>query len=144
MGIALSDDVRRLIDGRNFAHIATVMSDGSPHSVPVWIGRDGDRVIVVTEEAAIKAKNTRRDPRVAISLVDMDDPYSVAHFRGRVVERHPDRDCKYIDPISIKYVGQPWTLRDLVSEALIIEVDKAHYQKFPFEHNQNKPAKKPA
>ena len=92
MSIALAENVRRLIDSRNFAHLATILPDGSPHSAPVWMGRDRDRIIVVTDEGSLKSKNTRRDPRVAISIVDMDDPYTVAHLRGRVVERHPDTD----------------------------------------------------
>jgi PPOX class probable F420-dependent enzyme len=144
MAIPLPDNVRRLIDGRNFAHLATIMSDGSPHSAPVWVGREGDRVIVSTEESSIKSKNTRRDPRVAISIVDMDDPYSVAQLRGRVVERRSEADFKYIDAISQKYVGQPWPYRTVVAVALIIEIDKVHYSKEPFEHVPNAAARKPA
>jgi PPOX class probable F420-dependent enzyme len=74
MPSTLSEDVKKLIDGANFAHLATLMPDGSPHSVPVWIAREGDRIIVGTSESSLKAKNTRRDPRVALSIVDFDDP----------------------------------------------------------------------
>jgi PPOX class probable F420-dependent enzyme len=140
MGIPLSDDVKHLIDGRNFAHLATVMSDGSPHSVPVWVGREGDRIIVTTDEGSVKSGNTRRDPRVAISIVDMADPYSEAWLRGRVVERRPDPHFKYTDSISQKYIGQAWPLRDLATILLIIEVDKAHYEKLPFEHTRTEAA----
>jgi PPOX class probable F420-dependent enzyme len=86
MGIALSEDVTRLLDGRNFAHLATLASDGSPHCSAVWVGREGDRVLICTVEKARKAKSTLRDPRVAISIVDFDDPYRLAQLRGRVVE----------------------------------------------------------
>ena len=134
MAIPLSSDLRRLLDARNFAHFATVMKDGSPHSVPVWVGREGDRIIVSTEEASIKSKNTQRDPRVAISIVDIADPYTVAHLRGRVVERRRDPDFKDIDPISQKYIGAAWPLREVIAVTLFIEVDKAHYEKLPFEH----------
>lgn len=144
MGIPLSYDVRRLIDGRNFAHLATVMSDGSPHSVPVWVGREGDRIIVATDEGSVKSNNTRRDPRVAISMVDMADPYAVAWLRGRVVERRPDPDFNCTDSICQKYIGQAWPLRGVVAVALIIEVDKAHYEKLPFEHTLSEAAKRPA
>jgi PPOX class probable F420-dependent enzyme len=124
MGIALAENVRRLIDSRNFAHLATILPDGSPHSAPVWMGRDRDRIIVVTDEGSLKSKNTRRDPRVAISIVDMDDPYTVAHLRGRVMERRPDIDFRYIDSICQKYVGQDWPLRYAVAVALFIEMIK--------------------
>ena len=70
MATALPDSVKKLIDGPNFAHLATIMSDGSPQSAPVWVTREGDRVLVGTGEGSLKAKNTRRDPRVALSIVD--------------------------------------------------------------------------
>ena len=134
MSNKLSDDVIRLIDRRNFAHLATLLTDGSPHSAPVWIGREGDRVFIVTNDRSAKGRNTQRDPRVAISLVDLDDPYSEAQIRGRVVERRRDSDFKYIDAVSNKYVGKPWPYREDVPVALIIEPDHVHYSKQPFEH----------
>src|SRR5919202_4288769 len=83
----LPDDVRSLLEGRNFAHVATVLPDGAPHSVPVWVGVEGDRVVFFTQRQSRKARNLDRDPRVAISLVDFDNPYRTAQLRGRVVER---------------------------------------------------------
>jgi PPOX class probable F420-dependent enzyme len=86
MGIALSNDVKQLVDRPNFAHLATLMSDGSPHSAPVWIGREDDLLLICTEATSLKGKNTLRDPRVSISMVDFVDPYSDVQIRGRVVE----------------------------------------------------------
>jgi len=94
MAIPLSNDIRGLLDAPNFAHLATLMPDGSPQSVPVWVGREGDRIVVTTSEGSLKAKNTRRDPRVSLSIVDFHDPYREAQLRGRVVERRPDNDFK--------------------------------------------------
>ena len=105
MAIVLSKEIRALLDGANFAHLATLMPDGSPHSVPVWVGREGDRILIGTGEGSLKAKNTRRDPRVALSVVDFRNPYEEAQLRGRVVERRPDGDFKYMDVISHKYTG---------------------------------------
>jgi len=59
------NEIRALLDGPNFAHLATLMPDGSPQSAPVWVGREGDRILICTGEGSLKAKNTRRDPRVA-------------------------------------------------------------------------------
>jgi PPOX class probable F420-dependent enzyme len=133
--MTLSDEIKRLLDARNFAHLATLMADGSPHSVPVWVGREGDRLIICTAESSIKGRNTRRDPRIALSLVDLHDPYAEVHIRGRVVERRPDPELKLLDPISTKYTGKPYPFRDGEgSIALLIEVDKARYTKEPFEH----------
>jgi PPOX class probable F420-dependent enzyme len=90
MGIALADNVKQLLDRPNFAHLATLMEDGSPLSTPVWVGREGDRIIVCTSGKSLKARNTQRDPRVAISMVDFQDPYRELQLRGRVVEHRPD------------------------------------------------------
>jgi len=135
MGITIPAEVRDLLDGSNFAHLATLMPDGSPQSVPVWVGRDGDRIIVCTGESSLKAKNTLRDPRVALSLVSASNPYEEAQLRGRVVERRPDPALTVMDPISIKYTGKPFPFRAPEGRvALIIELDKARYAKLPFEH----------
>ena len=82
MATPLSDEMKALLDAPNFAHLATLMPDGSPHSVPVWVGREGDRVLICTGEGSLKAKNTRRDPRVSLSVVDFHNPYREAQLRG--------------------------------------------------------------
>jgi len=139
MAISLSSEIKNLVDGPNFAHLATLMPDGSPQSVPVWIGRDGDRIVICTGENSLKAKNTLREPRVALSIVDFHDPYSEAQIRGHVVERRPDPDLKVMDPISHKYTGKAFPFRDPVGRvALIVEVDKARYAKLPFQHTPPK------
>ena len=135
MAVTLSADIKRLLDRPNFVHLATLMPDGSPQSVPVWAGRDGDRIVTCTGENSLKAKNTRRDPRVGLSIVDFDDPYAEVQIRGRVVERRPDPELKVMDPISRKYTGKPFPFRNPEGRvALMVEVEKARYTKLPFEH----------
>src|SRR6266481_5804521 len=141
MGIALSHDVKQLVDRPNFAHLATIMPDGSPHSAPVWIGRERDLLLICTAASSLKGKNTLRDPRVSISMVDFDDPYSEVQMRGRVVERRPDPELRHYDAMSLKYVGKSWPYRDEESPiALIIELKKVRYSKQPFEHRPPKKA----
>jgi nitroimidazol reductase NimA-like FMN-containing flavoprotein (pyridoxamine 5'-phosphate oxidase superfamily) len=82
MAIPLSDEIRTLLDGPNFAHLATLMPDGSTQSVSVWIGREDDRVLICTGEGSLKGKNTKRDPRVSLSIVDFHDPYRKPSFEG--------------------------------------------------------------
>jgi PPOX class probable F420-dependent enzyme len=135
MAVTLSPEIKHLIDRANFAHLATLMPDGSPQSVPVWVGREGEHLVVCTGENSLKGKNTRRDPRVALSIVDFDDPYEEVQLRGRVMERRPDPDFKTMDPISHKYTGKPFPFRNPEARvALIIEIEKARYTKLPFEH----------
>jgi len=139
MAIALSSEIRQLLDRPNFAHLATLMPDGSPQSVPVWVGREADRIVICTSEASLKAKNTRRDPRVALSIVDLDDPYSEAQLRGRITERRADPDLRVLDSISRKYTGKPFPMRSPEGRiALIVEVEKARYTKLPFKHEPQK------
>ncbi len=74
------------MDGKNFASFATLMKDGSPQVSPVWISRDGDVVLVNTSVGRVKERNVLRDPRVAICVFDMENPYRKMLLRGRVVE----------------------------------------------------------
>ena len=133
--MALSAEVKQLMDRPNFAHLATLMPDGSPQSVPVWIGLEGEHLIICTGEGSLKARNTKRDPRVAISIVDFTNPYEEVQIRGRVAERRPDSDFKMMDSISHKYTGKPFPFRNPEGRvALVIEVEKVRYTKLPFEH----------
>jgi len=139
MSIPLSNEIRALLDGPNFGHLATLMPDGSPQSVPVWLGREGDRILICTGEGSLKAKNTRRDPRVSLSIVDFHNPYQEVQLRGQVVERRSDGDFKYMDAISHKYTGKPFPFRGPEGRvALVIEIEKARYTKLPFEHTPPK------
>ena len=71
MANALSAEIKTLLDRPNFAHLATLMADGSPQSAPVWVTREGDRILVTTGDASLKARNARRDPRVAL-VIEVD------------------------------------------------------------------------
>jgi PPOX class probable F420-dependent enzyme len=108
----LGDDVRALFDAPNLAHLATLMPDGSPHSVPVWVGLEGDRIAFLSAPESRKARNVARDPRVCISVADSGRPTTMAQVRGRVVERlDGDPAWELIDRISTKYTGEPFHLR---------------------------------
>ena len=87
----------------------------------------------------LKAKNTRREPRVALSIVDFTNPYEEVQIRGRVIERRPDSNFRIMDVISHKYTGKPFLFRNPEGRvALVIEVEKVRYTKLPFEHTPPK------
>ncbi|WP_433185383.1 TIGR03618 family F420-dependent PPOX class oxidoreductase [Actinoallomurus sp. CA-150999] len=116
----LEPDVRRLLGTTAVAHLATVLPDGSPHSVPLWVGAEGDRVAILTGPGSRKARNLRRDPRVALSLVPPDDPFTPVIVRGRVVEwLEGDAAWEVIDRIATRYIGQPYTRAEERVVALI-------------------------
>ena len=133
--MTLPDDVKRLLDAPNFVHLATLMPDGSPQIAPVWVGREGDRILIATGEGSLKARNTRRDARVAVSLVDFVDPYEEIQIRGRVVERRPDGDLAIMDRISHKYTGAPFPRRDPAGRiVLVVEAERVRHHRLPFRH----------
>jgi PPOX class probable F420-dependent enzyme len=136
MPIALSDDIKQLVSGPNFAHLASLLSDGSPQVAPVWVDLERDTILVGTGEGSLKAKNTRRDARVALSVIAMDNPYREAQIRGRVVERRPDADFRIMDRISHKYTGKPFPFRDKPAQrvVLVIAVERARFTALPFVH----------
>lgn len=135
----LTPEVRSLLSRPNFAHFSTLMPDGSPHNTPVWIGLEGDHILIGTGEGSLKARNARRDPRVSLSMVDFHDPYEEVQIRGRVVEFREDPKLEVMDAISHKYIGADFPMRGYVGRvALVIEVEKARYTKLPFQHTPPK------
>jgi PPOX class probable F420-dependent enzyme len=135
---SLSSEARNLIDRPNFAHLATLMPDGSPNVTPVWVGREGDRVVICMSETSLKGKNTKRDPRVGLSIIDFKNPYEEVQIRGKVVERRSEPDFKTLDGYSQKYTGKPFPFRNPGQIAIVIEVENARYSKLPFEHTPSK------
>jgi PPOX class probable F420-dependent enzyme len=106
---ALPDEVRVLFDDANTAHVATLMPDGAPHSVPMWIGLEGGRLAFLTDPSSRKARNLDRDPRVAISVTAHDRPFAMATVRGRVAQRlEGDAAWIVIDRLAHKYTGGPY------------------------------------
>ncbi len=136
MSVPLSDDVKALFRGANFAHLATLLPDGSPQAAPVWVDLDGDRILVGTGEGSLKARNTKSDPRVALSIVAFDNPYVEAQLRGRVTERRTDVDFKVMDRISRKYTGKDFPMRDNPAQrvVLVIDVERVRFVRLPFAH----------
>lgn len=129
----LPDTVRELFERANFVHVASVLPDGSPHSVAVWAGLEGGRVAFFTQPTSRKARNLAADPRVALSVVDHDDPYRTAQIRGRVVETvEGDAALAIMDRLSRRYTGQDFPYRRGI--ALLVEPEKVSYTELPFEH----------
>jgi PPOX class probable F420-dependent enzyme len=105
----LDHDVRRVLDGTSIAHLATVLPDGSPHTTPVYVGAQGDRIVFFTGPGMRKARNLRRDPRVALSITPLDNPFQPVVIRGRVVEWIEGNEAwEIIDQLATKYTGAPY------------------------------------
>jgi PPOX class probable F420-dependent enzyme len=105
----LDSDVRRVLDGTSIAHLATVLPDGSPHATPVYVGAHGDRIVFFTGPGMRKARNLRRDPRMALSIAPVTNPFEPVVIRGRVVEWiEGDAAWEIIDQLARKYTGAPY------------------------------------
>lgn len=95
-----------LFHKKAFAHLATSMPNGSPQVTPVWIDYDGEYLLVNTAKGRQKYRNVLKDPRVAISVLDPDDPYRYLQVRGEVVEVTEDGADDHIDKMAQKYLGK--------------------------------------
>ncbi len=126
MAFQLNDETRRLLDGPNFAVLATINPDGAPQTSAMWIGRDGDDLLFSTVEGRRKHRNMVRDPRISVTVLDAADPYNYVELRGSAtitedVGRKVDNelswcyDGKDVDP------DPPGTVRLVVR----VVVDKA-------------------
>ncbi|WP_220504562.1 PPOX class F420-dependent oxidoreductase [Microbispora sp. H13382] len=124
MTMTLDPAVRRVLDGTPLAHLASVLPDGAPHTVPVWIGTHGDHIVFLTGPDSRKARNLRRDPRVALSLTPPGDPFQPVVVRGRVVEwLEGDAAWTIVDQLAVKYIGRPYS-RDEERVVAVIEPER--------------------
>jgi PPOX class probable F420-dependent enzyme len=105
MTATLSTKARDLIARPVLASLATLNPDGSPQITPLWIDRDGDNVVFNTARGRVKARNLEQDARVAVSVVDPDDPYNVVALRGTVIDITTDGADAHIDSLAKKYMG---------------------------------------
>ncbi len=121
----LPADVCALFEAPNFAHLATVLPSGGPHTVPVWVGIEDDKIAFLTSPNSQKARNITADPSVAISVIDRGNPYVMALLRGRVTARLDGEPAwEFIDRLSRTYTGQPYPLRT-DRAVFLIEADHA-------------------
>jgi PPOX class probable F420-dependent enzyme len=105
MAFPLSAETLRLIDGRNYAVLATVNPDGSPHTSVMWVGRDGADLLFSTVEGRVKHRNMVRDPRVSVTIIDSADPENYVELRG-TVSMTPDVGAEVDNQLSWKYDGK--------------------------------------
>jgi len=102
----MNSKAEKLLNGKNLVFLATTMSDGSPQVTPVWGNFEDSHILINTAEGRLKHKNIIRDPRVAISVVDIKNPLDMTSIRGKVVEILPDYDYKHADFLTMQYMGK--------------------------------------
>lgn len=123
--------IRELLEAPNIVHLATLLPDGSPHSVAVWAGLEDDRVAFFTQPGSRKARNIAADGRVALSVVDRHNPYRTGYLRGRVTETVEGDDAlEIIDRLSMVYTGEPFPMRS--GTVFLIEPTLSRSLELPF------------
>jgi PPOX class probable F420-dependent enzyme len=130
----MKDGVAELFGtGRNFAGLATTLDDGAPHTVSIWTGVEGDDVVFFTSRSSRKGRNIARDPRVALTVVDLENPYRTARIRGTVRETlDGDAAMKIVDRMSERYTGGPFAVRDMT--VYVVDIAHEEFVELPFEH----------
>lgn len=122
-------EARHLLEGKTFAHVATLMPDGAPQVSPVWIDVEDGTVVFNTAEGRLKPKNLRRDPRVAISVTNPENPYESLLIRGRVTELTREGADEHIDALAKRYMGvDEYPLRQPGEERLIARIQPEKVQ----------------
>jgi PPOX class probable F420-dependent enzyme len=102
--------IKRLFEGKNFVFISTLMKDGTPQITPTWVDLEeqgGGYILVNTAIGRIKQKNVLRNPRVALAVIDQNNPYDMVSVRGKVVEQvNGNAADQHIDKLAKKYLGK--------------------------------------
>jgi PPOX class probable F420-dependent enzyme len=105
--VALSAEARKIFEDKNFAFVATLNKDGSPQVTPTWVDTDGRNIMVNINTSRVKFANLKRDPRIAVAIVNMANPYKAFIIRGRVVSMEEGKNAEdHIDKMAKKYIGQ--------------------------------------
>ena len=119
----LDEQTRRLAKGKNFASLTTLRKDGSPTAQVMWVDCDDEHILINTEVHRLKYRHMTRDPRVAVLIIDRENPYSYAEVRGEVVEFIRGEAARdHIDVLSQRYFGRPYIQEQIESERVICRI----------------------
>jgi PPOX class probable F420-dependent enzyme len=120
MSATIEGRSEELLRAKNFCNVSTIRTDGSVHTAPVWV----DLQVLNTAEGRAWPRNLERDPRVTLTVQNMDNPYEYVSIRGRVAERTHDGADAHIDAMALKYLGQDtYPFRQPGEQRVIIRVD---------------------
>jgi PPOX class probable F420-dependent enzyme len=127
MSATIDGRTEGLLKGKNFANVATLRPDGSVQVAPVWVDVDGGRAVVNSARGRAWPTNLERDPRVTLSVQNMENPYEYVEIRGRVVEQTTDGADEHIDSLAKKYLGQDeYPYRQPGEQRVIIRIEPEH------------------
>src|ERR687890_2556370 len=118
----LHPKVVRMARGKNFAALTTLLPGGHPQTQVMWVDADEEHLLINTEVHRQKFRNVERDPRVTVTIWDMEDPYRFVEVRGEVVEKVKGQEAReHIDKLSHKYHGKPYQTQ-VQSERVVLRI----------------------
>lgn len=127
MSVTIDGRAEELLTAKNFCHVATLRADGSIHGVPVWVDIQDGLPVLNTAEGRAWPRNLERDPRVTLTVQNLENPYEYLEIRGRVAERTHDGADAHIDAMAKKYLGQDsYPFRQPGEQRVIIRVEPEH------------------
>lgn len=125
--VEIPEGYRDLLESTALVHVATLGPNGEPQNTPVWFGWDGENITFSQTKARQKYRNMGREPRVALSIVDLENPYRYLEVRGEVVRIEEDPDNDYINAMSKKYLGlDEYPMHQPGDERVVIHVRPQH------------------
>ena len=127
MSATIEGHAEQLLKAKNFCHVATVRADGTIHGAPVWVDVQNGLPTLNTAEGRAWPRNLERDPRVTLTVQNVENPYEYVEIRGRVAERTHEGADEHIDALAKKYMGvDEYPLRQPGEQRVIIRVEPEH------------------
>lgn len=116
-----NEATKELLDGKNLGTVGTVNPGGGPQTSVVWIKREGDKLVFSTLAGRQKARNLARDPRVSVSVFDLENPLKYVEIRG-TAEITEEGGRALIDELAQKYTGKDFRVEGPEHVRVVVRV----------------------
>jgi PPOX class probable F420-dependent enzyme len=127
MGATIEGRSEELLKGKNYCHVATIRADGSVHGAPVWVDVKDGSAVLNSAEGRAWVTNLARDPRVTLTVQNMENPYEYVEIRGQLAERTHEGADEHIDSMAKKYLGRDsYPFRQPGEQRVILRVKPDH------------------
>jgi PPOX class probable F420-dependent enzyme len=127
MSTRIEGPAEELLQGKNFCHVSTLRRDGSVHCAPVWVDVQDGMPVLNTAEGRAWPRNLERDPRVTLTVQNVENPYQYLEVRGTVAERTHDGADAHIDALAKKYMGvDEYPMRQPGEQRVILRIEPEH------------------
>ncbi|HXD53793.1 MAG TPA: PPOX class F420-dependent oxidoreductase [Solirubrobacteraceae bacterium] len=127
MSVRIEGHAEELLKAKNFCHVSTLRKDGSVHCAPVWVDVQDGMAVLNTAEGRVWPTNLERDPRITLTVQNLENPYQYVEIRGRVAERTHEGADEHIDALAKKYLGvDEYPQRKPGEQRVILRIEAEH------------------